>query len=154
MKTLSRTCAVAGCAALLLASAGAAVTGASATGAAATKAASVTVPEEGTLVADGAGVSLSVAFDCQAGWTGGVSVDAAQTVRGHRLATGSAFSADVDCADGEESVDVTAMGAGDFAFTDGEALVRVTMFSCDATSENCENTDATGVVQFMEDSND
>jgi hypothetical protein len=141
MKTLSRTCAVAGCTAVLLASIGAAVA----------HAATVTAPAEGTLVADGAGVNLSVAFDCQAGWSGGVSAEAAQTVQDHRLATGGAFPVDVDCAAGPETVEITVMGAGDFAFTEGDALVRVSLFSCDAAGETCENVDATGVAHFQDD---
>ena len=118
MKLLSRTFAVAGGAAVLLASTGATVA----------QAASVTVPKEGTLVAGGAGVNFSVSFDCQAGWTGRVSAEVAQTVRGNRLATGFALSDDIDCIDGAETVEVTVMGVGDFAFTEGEALVRVSMF--------------------------
>jgi hypothetical protein len=147
MKTLFRTLTAVGGAALFLASTGAAA-------APAAPATSVTVPEEGTLVADGAGVSLSVTFKCRAGWSAGVSAQAAQAVQDDRLATGGSFPSDVDCVGGEQTTQITVMGAGDFAFTDGEALVGLSLYSCNAAGDSCENVDAGGVVPFVKASDD
>jgi hypothetical protein len=139
MKTLSRSCAVAGAAALLTAFAGTT----------AAYAASVTVPDQGTLLADGAGVKLSVTFDCDSGWNADVFVNAAQKVGSHHAATGIAFSPAVACADGEETVDLTVLASGNFAFTEGDAAVEVTVATCDPMT--CELTTAVGEVRFEDD---
>ncbi|MDI3329135.1 MAG: hypothetical protein QJR09_00165 [Micrococcus sp.] len=140
MKTLSRTCTVAGLATVLTAFAGAT----------AAQAATVTLPDEGTLLADGAGISVSVSFDCDSDWTGSVWIEAAQVVEGHRLATGAGYSDSVDCGDGEESVDVVLLAAGDYVpFTDGDAVVRVTVSACN--TETCEQAVEAGVVPLQDE---
>ncbi|MCY1157424.1 MAG: hypothetical protein MOP51_444 [Citricoccus sp.] len=136
MKTLSRTCMVAGCTAVLTALAG--VTAA--------HAASVTVPETGTLLVDGAGVSLSVTLDCDAGRTADLIVDVVQKVDGAHVATGSALSDTVTCAAGQEAVDVALLAAGDFAFTAGDAAVQIILFTCDTVT--CEATTVTGQARL------
>jgi hypothetical protein len=140
MKTLARTSTVAGFATLLTAF----------VGATAAQAATVTLPDEGTLLGDGAGVSVSVEFDCDAGWSGNVWVEAAQVVQGDRLATGMGYSDTVDCADGMESVDVVLLAAGDYIpFADGDAVVRVSVSACN--TQTCEQAVAAGVVPFNDD---
>jgi hypothetical protein len=140
MKTLARTSTVAGFATLLTAF----------VGATAAQAATVTLPDDGTLLGDGAGVSVSVEFDCDAGWTGSVWVEAAQVVQGDRLATGMGYSDSVDCDGGTESVDVVLLAAGDYIpFTDGDAVVRVTVSACSTAA--CEQAVEAGVVPFNDD---
>jgi hypothetical protein len=143
MKTLSRMFTVAGFATLLTAF----------VGATAAQAASVTLPEDGTLLGDGAGVTVSVSFDCEADWSGSVFIEAAQRSEGNRVATGLGYSDLVDCADGTESVDVVLLAAGDFlAFREGDAVVRVSVSACNA--ETCEQAVAAGVVQFADQDDD
>lgn len=136
MKTLSRTCAVAGCAALLTA----------VTGITAAHAASVTVPQTGTLLAEGAGVGVSVTLDCEAGRSADVFVDVAQKVDEHHAAIGTAFSDTVTCVEGEETAEVDVLVTGDYLFTEGNALVKITLFACDLSA--CESLTATGVTRF------
>jgi hypothetical protein len=136
MKTLSRTCTVAGCAALLMALAGAT----------AAHAADVTVPATGTLLADGAGVSLSITLDCDAGRTADLFVNVAQKVDGTHIAAGSVISDTVTCAAGQESVEVALLAAGDFAFTEGDAAIQILLFTCDTTT--CESNTATGQARL------
>lgn len=137
MKPLSRTCVVAGCAALL--------TGF--TGITAAHAASITVPATGTLPAGGAGASVSVTFDCEAGQSADVFVDVAQKVDEHHAATGTGFTDTVvTCAAGEETAEVVALVTGDFVFTEGDALVKITLFACDTAA--CEITSTTGVTRL------
>ncbi len=136
MKTLSRTCAVAGGAALL--SAVTAITAA--------HAASVAVPQTGTLLAEGAGVSVLVTFDCDAGQTANLFVDVAQKVDDQHAATGTAVSDPVDCAAGEETAEMVLPVTGDFVFIEGEALVKVSLFACDIST--CDSMTTTGVAQF------
>jgi hypothetical protein len=141
MKTLSRTFTVAGFATLLTAFVGAT---------AAQAATSATLPDEGTLLGDGAGVSLSVDFDCDAGWSANVWVEAAQRTGGDKVATGMGYSTTVECADGEESVDVVLLAAGDYlAFEEGDAVVRVSVSACG--TETCDQAVAAGVIGFSED---
>lgn len=140
MKTLSRTCTVAGLATVLTAF----------VGATAAQAASATLPDDGTLLADGAGVSVSVSFDCEADWTANVFVEAAQTVNRDRVATGMGFSENVECEAGEESVDVVILAGGDYiAFQEGDAVLRVSVSACN--TETCDQAVAAGVVTFSED---
>ena len=108
MKTLSRTFTVAGFATLLTAFVGAT---------AAQAASSAILPDEGTLLGDGAGVSISVDFDCDAGWSANVWVEAAQRTSGDKVATGMGYSTTVDCAAGEESVDVVLLAGAGAALT-------------------------------------
>jgi hypothetical protein len=136
MKTLSRTCTLAGCTALLTALAG--VTAANAAG--------VTVPAKGALLVDGAGVSLSIALDCDAGRTADLFVSVAQKVDGTHIATGSVISDTVTCTAGQETVEVDLLAAGDFAFTEGDAAIQVLMFTCDTTT--CESSTATGQARL------
>lgn len=140
MKTLSRTCTVAGFATLVTAFAGAT----------AAHAASVTLPADGTLLGDGAGVSVSVSFECDADWVANVWVEAAQRVHGNRVATGMGYSESVDCSDGTGSVDVVLLAAGDYlAFTEGQAVVRVSLSTC--SPESCEQDVAAGVIRFEDE---
>lgn len=139
MKTLSRTCTVAGCAALLTAFAGAT----------AAYAAKVAVPDQGTLLVGGAGVGFSVSFDCEAGRTADLFVDVAQKVDGTHVATGTTVSDTVTCADGSETVEVALLAAGDFAFTEGDALVDILLSTCDA--DTCEQVTATGPARVEGD---
>lgn len=141
MKTLSRTFTVAGFATLLTAFVGAT---------AAQAATSVTLPDEGTLLGDGAGVSVSASFDCEAGWSANVWVEAAQRTNGDKVATGMGYSETVDCMAGEESVDVVLLAAGDYiAFEEGDAVVRVSVSACN--TQTCDQAVAAGVVQVSED---
>jgi hypothetical protein len=141
MKTLSRTFTVAGFATLLTAFVGAT---------AAQAATSVTLPDEGTLLGDGAGVSVSASFDCEAGWSANVWIEAAQRTDGDKVATGMGYSETVDCMAGEESVDVVLLAAGDYiAFEEGDAVVRVSVSACN--TQTCDQAVAAGVVQVSED---
>jgi hypothetical protein len=138
MKTLSRTCSAAGFAALLAFA-----------GTAAAHAASVTVPDEGTLLADGAGATVSVSFECSSGSTINIFVDAAQTVDDNRVATGNGFSSTADCNGAEDSLDVTFLAAGDYvAFEEGTAAIRVVLISCD--TQTCEQIIEAGEVDLTE----
>lgn len=136
MKTLSRTCTVAGVALLT-----------AFTGTTAAHAATATVPAEGTLLVGGAGLGLSLTFDCDAGQTADLFVDTAQTVDGTHIAGGTTVSDTVTCADGEETVDVVLLAAGDFAFTEGDALVQIALFTCAA--EACGLTTVSGPVRLV-----
>lgn len=136
MKTLSRTFAVAGCTALFTAVAGAT----------AAHAASVIVPETGTLLAGGAGASFSVTFDCDAGQDADVFVRVAQKVGDQHAATGAGFSDIVTCADGAETAETAVLAAGDFAFTEGDALVEISLTTCDTVT--CEVVTEIGVARF------
>jgi hypothetical protein len=137
MKTLSRTCAVAGCAALLTGFAG--ITAA--------HAATITVPATGTLLVGGAGASVSVTFDCEAGRTADVFVDVAQKVDDQHAATGTGFTDTVmTCVEGEETAEVVVLVTGDYLFTEGDALVKITLLACDPAT--CEITTTTGATRF------
>ncbi|HRO31375.1 MULTISPECIES: hypothetical protein [Micrococcaceae] len=136
MKTLSRTCMVAGGAAVLTALAG--VTAAHAV--------SVTVPDTGTLLVGGAGVSFSVTLDCEAGRTADLLVNVVQKVDGAHVATGGVISDTVTCAAGQETVEVALLAAGHFAFTEGDAAVQILMFTCDTVA--CESTTVTGQARL------
>ncbi len=143
MKTLSRTFTVAGFATVLTAL----------VGATAAQAASVTLPGEGTLLGDGAGVSVSVSFDCDADWTANVFIEAAQKARGDGVATGMGYSESVDCASGTETLDVVLLASGNYtAFTEGDAVVRVSVSACNAVT--CEQAVAAGITQFTDDDGD
>jgi hypothetical protein len=134
MKTLSRTCSAAGFAALLTFA-----------GTAAAHAASVDIPDEGTLLADGAGATVSVSFECDSGSTVNIFVDAAQTVDGNRVATGNGFSSTANCKGGKDSLDVTFLAAGDYvAFEEGTAAIRIVLISCD--TQTCEQIIEAGEV--------
>lgn len=141
MKTLSRTFTVAGFATLLTAFVGAT---------AAQAATSATLPDGGTLLGDGAGVSVSATFDCEAGWSANVWIEAAQRTRGDKVATGMGYSETVDCAAGAESVDVVLLAAGDYlAFEEGDAVVRVSVSACN--TQTCDQAVAAGVIQFSDE---
>jgi hypothetical protein len=74
-------------------------------------------------------------------------------VQGDRLATGLGYSDVVDCADGTESVDVVLLAAGDFIpFTDGDAVVRVSVSACNTVT--CEQAVAAGVAAFNDEDGD
>ncbi|GLB68205.1 hypothetical protein [Arthrobacter mangrovi] len=138
MKTLSRTCSAAGFAALLAFA-----------GTAAANAATITVPDTGTLLADGAGATVSVSYTCSSGSTVSIFLDAAQTVGGNRVATGNGFSSTADCTGGTDSLDVTFLAAGDFvAFEEGTAAIRVVLISCD--TQTCEQAIEAGEVDLTE----
>jgi hypothetical protein len=143
MKTLSRTLTVAGFATVLTAF----------VGATAAQAASVTLPGEGTLLGDGAGVTVSVTFDCDDDWTANVFIEAAQKAGGDGVATGMGYSESVDCANGTETLDVVLLAAGNYtAFAEGDAVVRVSVSACNAVT--CEQAVAAGVTQFTDDNGD
>ena len=111
---------------------------------------SATLPDGGTLLGDGAGVSVSASFDCEAGWSANVWVEAAQRTQGNRVATGMGYSETVECAAGAESVDVVLLAAGDFlAFEEGDAVVRVSVSAC--STQTCDQAVAAGVVQFSDE---
>jgi hypothetical protein len=137
MKTLSRTYAVAGCTALLTALAG--VTAANA--------ASVAIPAKGTLLVNGAGVSLSVSLDCAAGRDAVLFVNVAQKVDGTHVATGNTISDTVSCVAGKEKVKVDLLAVGDYAFTPGDAAVQIFLATCDTAT--CDaGTTVTGKVRL------
>jgi hypothetical protein len=138
MKTLSRSCVAAGAAALLTAFAGTS----------AAYALDAPLPDTGTLMADGAAVTVSLTFDCATGSTADVFAFASQAVGHGNLATGNGFSSAVACGNGMETVDVAVLGSGHFAFTEGTAAVQVVLTSC--TTEMCEQGFATGEVRFEE----
>ncbi|EMY34037.1 hypothetical protein D477_011746 [Arthrobacter crystallopoietes BAB-32] len=139
MKTLSRTCTAAGFAALLTFA-----------GTAAAHAASATVPDEGTLLADGAGFTVSIEIQCDSGWTANVIADAAQTVDGNRVATGGGGSSTIECDGGAATVEVAILAAGDYlAFTEGDAVLRIFMITCGTAT--CEQVIEAGEIELTED---
>jgi hypothetical protein len=139
MKTLSRSCVVAGAAALLTAFAGTT----------AAYALDAPLPDEGTLMADGAAVTLSLTFDCETGATADAFVFVSQNVDGAHVATGNGFSSSASCGDGEETVDVAVLTTGHYAFTEGTAAVQVILTSC--TTDACEQGFTTGEVRFEDE---
>ncbi|HEY4614453.1 MAG TPA: hypothetical protein VIG75_03225 [Citricoccus sp.] len=141
MKTLSRTLTVAGMATVLTAFAGAT---------AAQAATTTELPASGTLLGGGAGVSVTVDVDCEAGWTGSVWVEAAQVVDGNRLATGMGYSDSVECTGEVESLEVVILAGADYVpFDEGDAVLRVSASAC--STEACEQSVAAGVVPFEDD---
>ncbi len=141
MKTLSRALAAAGAAALLTAFSVAAPASAAST---------ITAPDEGELLGDGAAVTLSITFECDAGQDANVFAEIAQAIDDDRIASGNGFAAPVDCTGAEQSVEVSVLASGGFfAFTEGTAVARVFLATC--TVGACEQVSSTAELELVDD---
>ncbi|AUI52020.1 hypothetical protein [Arthrobacter crystallopoietes] len=141
MKTMFRALAAAGAAALLTAFSVAAPASAAGT---------ITAPDEGALLGDGAAVILSITYECDTGQNANVFAEIAQTIDDERVATGNGFAAPVDCTGTEQSVEVSVLASGGFfAFAEGTAVARIFLATC--TIGACEQVTATAELELVDD---
>jgi hypothetical protein len=141
MKTMSRALAAAGAAALLTAFSVASPASAAGT---------LTAPEEGELLGDGAAVTLSITYECDTGQNANVFAEIAQSIDDDRVATGNGFAAPVDCTGTEQSVEVSVLASGGyFAFAEGTAVARIFLATC--SMNTCEQVTATAELELVDD---
>ncbi|MFD1212045.1 hypothetical protein ACFQ36_08330 [Arthrobacter sp. GCM10027362] len=126
--------------------------GAAPAGAATTAAADLAIqlPDRGSLLADGAGVSVTVTFRCDAGQSYNMFVELSQTVLDGRTASGTGFVGPGTCTGSSQTEDLLLLAAGGYyAFRTGDAVARASVSVC-PNQQICSQAMDSGVLELRE----
>jgi hypothetical protein len=112
--------------------------------------AAIDLAERGELLADGAGATVKVTFQCEAGQTYNVFVELSQAVLDGRTASGVGFANPGTCSGTAQTEDLLLLAAGGFyAFRAGDAVARATLSVC-PNEQMCSQASDSGVIQLRE----
>jgi hypothetical protein len=107
--------------------------------------------DDGTLVGEGAAVSLPVTYVCENALEGILSVTVTQRGHGGRIAQGSSHPPldPATCTGNPVTIDLLIPAlVGGSAFKPGEALAHAMLSVCDATTFNCTLRDVSEVIRL------
>jgi hypothetical protein len=110
----------------------------------------IQLPDRGELLADGAGATVTVTFQCEAGQSYNVFVELSQAVQGGRTASGVGFAGPATCTGNAQTEDLLLMAAGGFyAFRSGDAVARASVSVC-PNEQLCSQSMDSGVLELRE----
>ncbi|MCG2620517.1 hypothetical protein LVY72_01165 [Arthrobacter sp. I2-34] len=110
----------------------------------------VHLPDRGKVLADGAGVSVTVTFQCEAGQSYNMFVELSQAVLDGRTASGVGFAGPGTCTGAAQTEDLLLMATGGFyAFRSGDSVARATLSVC-PNEQQCSQAMDSGVLELQE----
>ncbi|NKX50881.1 hypothetical protein HER39_09940 [Arthrobacter deserti] len=111
----------------------------------------IELPDSGDLLADGAGASVTVTFQCEAGQSYNMFVELSQAVGEGRTASGAGFAGPGTCTGNAQTEELLVLaGGGFFAFRDGDAVARTSLSVCPSEQQMCSQAMDSGVLELRE----